>query len=119
MGDIVYGIFVIVVLAGVVFVALTIEKGKKRQLAAMSTEERQSLSDTNAYGLLNPVMVCPHCQTQGRVHSKAVILKKGVSGGKAAAAVLTAGVSVLATGLSRKESATRAWCGTCKNSWIF
>ncbi len=52
-------------------------------------------------GELNRAMVCPHCQTRGSVYTKAVTQKKGVSGGKATAALLTGGVSLLATGLSR------------------
>jgi hypothetical protein len=48
-----------------------------------------------------------------------VKLKKGISGGKATGAVLTAGFSILATGLSRKESATQATCGNCRMSWTF
>jgi hypothetical protein len=26
---------------------------------------------------------------------------------------------MLATGLSRKEQATEAWCGSCTNTWTF
>jgi hypothetical protein len=48
-------------------------------------------------------LVCPHCQTAGSVTARVVTRKKGVSGGKATGAVLTGGVSMLATGLSRKE----------------
>ncbi len=64
-------------------------------------------------------MVCPHCGATGTVVTKHVKQKKGVSGGKATAAVLTGGVSILATGLSRKESATRASCRNCGNTWYF
>ena len=45
--------------------------------------------------------------------------KKGISGGKATAAVLTAGISIGATGLSRKQMMTRAKCGNCGVSWDF
>ncbi|MBW2673815.1 MAG: hypothetical protein JRD89_10445 [Deltaproteobacteria bacterium] len=64
-------------------------------------------------------MACPHCQAQGTVNTRRVKQKKGVSGGKATAAVLTGGVSILATGLSRKEKATRAHCTNCGNTWYF
>lgn len=67
----------------------------------------------------NPHMICPHCQTKGNISTQRETQKVGVSGGKAAAAVLTAGVSVLATGLSRKTEVTRATCGTCGNTWTF
>jgi hypothetical protein len=70
-------------------------------------------------GTRRPEMVCPHCQTRGRVTTQSIRQKKGISGGKATGAVLTGGVSMLATGLSRKESATRATCGNCRSRWVF
>jgi hypothetical protein len=45
--------------------------------------------------------------------------KVGISGGKATAALLTSGVSMLATGLSRKETATQARCTNCGQAWVF
>lgn len=71
------------------------------------------------HGPINPALICPHCQEQGHVHTKSVQQKKGISGGKATAALLTGGVSMLATGLSRKEQATEAYCGNCKSTWTF
>lgn len=71
------------------------------------------------HGNLNPAMVCPHCHVQGKIRTKSITQKKGVSGGKATAAVLTGGVSLLATGLSRKENATEAHCSNCNNTWVF
>lgn len=67
----------------------------------------------------NTAMVCPHCQSKGTVTTERVKMKKGVSGTKATAAVLTGGVSILATGLSRKEALTRAHCTSCGNTWHF
>jgi hypothetical protein len=67
---------------------------------------------------LNPHIVCPHCQTKGKVMTEQVKAKKGISGGKATAAVLTAGLSMLATGLSRKETVTRLACTSCGVSWF-
>jgi len=64
-------------------------------------------------------LVCPHCQTQGQVRTKAITQKKGVSGGKATAAVLTGGFSMLATGLSRKEKMTQARCSRCGSTWTY
>ncbi|HWA67172.1 MAG TPA: hypothetical protein VG899_12490 [Mycobacteriales bacterium] len=43
--------------------------------------------------------------------------KKGISGGKAAGAVLTLGVSMLATGLSRKEWVNVMRCANCGMKW--
>lgn len=71
------------------------------------------------YGPLNPKLVCPHCQTTGQVRTKLVSLKVGVSGGKATAALLTGGLSLLAVGLSRKESHTQAHCMNCSSTWVF
>lgn len=62
-------------------------------------------------------IVCPHCQTAGRVTTRPVKLKKGISGGKATGAILTGGVSMLATGLSRKESVTAFACSNCGVNW--
>lgn len=44
-------------------------------------------------------------------------LQKGISGGKATGAVLTGGISVLATGLSRKEKGAQLHCGSCQVTW--
>lgn len=62
-------------------------------------------------------IVCPHCSTKGKVSTYQDKQKKGVSSGKATAAILTAGASVLFTGLSRKEVVTVAQCGNCGMSW--
>jgi hypothetical protein len=67
----------------------------------------------------NPQMQCPHCQNKGGVSTRQVKVKRGISGGKATGAVLTAGVSMLATGLSRKEHVTEASCRVCANTWRF
>jgi hypothetical protein len=64
-------------------------------------------------------IVCPHCQTAGRVTTSAVTLKKGVSGAKATAALFTAGTSMVVTGLSRKEAATEARCSNCGQVWHY
>ena len=63
--------------------------------------------------------VCPHCQTRGAVRTQPEMAKQGVSGTKATAAVVTGGLSLLATGLSRKGLVTRATCDACGSSWTF
>ena len=68
--------------------------------------KQQEEALTTEHGQLHPMMVCPHCQEKGHVRTQPVTRKKGVSGGKATAALLTGGVSLLATGLSRKEQST-------------
>ncbi len=64
-------------------------------------------------------MICPHCQTKGTVTTRKVRRKAGVSGGKATAALLTGGISLLGTGLSRKETVTEAHCSKCEAVWRF
>jgi hypothetical protein len=68
---------------------------------------------------MNAAMICPHCQTRGCVTAVSIRRKVGISGGKATAALLTGGVSLLATGLSRKEAATRARCNHCGATWTY
>lgn len=75
--------------------------------------------DEVIYGKVNPEIICPHCQVKGMVHTKKINKKVGISGGKATAALLTAGVSVLATGLSRKDHLTQAYCCKCESTWSF
>jgi hypothetical protein len=64
-------------------------------------------------------LVCPHCQVQGGVRTLRGKGKKGISGSKATAAVLTMGLSIGATGLSRKQIMTRAKCANCGVTWDF
>ena len=45
--------------------------------------------------------------------------KKGISGGKVMGARLTGNLSLLVTGLSRKEQATQAHCDHCNSTWDF
>lgn len=67
----------------------------------------------------NPNLVCPHCQTKGMVWVEQIKVKKGISGGKATAALLTGGLSLLATGLSKKGLVTKATCKNCSMTWHF
>jgi transcription elongation factor Elf1 len=77
------------------------------------------IPDEKRWGPLNSAMICPHCQTKGSVRTQQITQKAGISGGKATAAILTAGVSLLGTGLSRKEQRTQAHCGNCHATWQF
>jgi hypothetical protein len=63
--------------------------------------------------------VCPHCQIAGNVRTQQVTKKVGISGGKASAAILTGGLSLLAVGLSRKERMTKAHCSNCGATWTY
>jgi hypothetical protein len=71
------------------------------------------------WGDLNLKMICPHCQTTGKIYTKQIVQKKGISGAKATGVLLTAGFSIWATGLSRKEQCTQAHCVECKSTWTF
>ena len=71
------------------------------------------------YGKLNPEIICPQCQTRGYVHAQKIDQNKGISGGKAAGALMTGGLSILAVGISRHEKATQCHCENCKTDWIF
>lgn len=66
---------------------------------------------------LRTEVVCPHCGKMGCVATMRSKQKKGISGGKATGALLTAGLSVLVTGLSRKESVSEAMCKNCGVRW--
>lgn len=75
--------------------------------------------DAHQRGAVKGKMICPHCQTAGTVRTKRAKVKSGVSGGKATGAILTGGVSLLATGLSRKQQVTQASCSNCGAEWTF
>lgn len=113
------------------------EKNKQKRIDSMTPEEKQKYHEEKhaeeaqqkaklirknqeiQYGAINAAMMCPHCQTNGKIRTKHVEQKKGISGGKAVATVLTGGLSLLAVGLSRKEGATQAHCENCNNTWFF
>ena len=69
--------------------------------------------------LMDRNMICPHCQTKGYVTTQQVKRKSGIHGGKATAALLTCGISLLGTGLSRKHEMTEASCGRCGATWTY
>lgn len=118
------------IVAGVVaLVLVTVRKQRAREeseISALSEADRHAYltkkADARAeaiYGPLRVALVCPHCQQKGSVHTKKVTQKTGVSGGKATAAVLTGGASLLAVGLSRKQGLTEAHCTNCNSTWHF
>ena len=86
--------------------------GRKGQLTSIPAGRSPSPSSSGQAAL-----ICPHCGSRGTVASKAVKKKRGISGGKATGAVLTAGVSLFATGLSRKEKVTERHCSNCGTTW--
>jgi len=64
-------------------------------------------------------MVCPHCQVRGHVHTEQISRNAGISGAKATGALLTGGISMLATGLSQKQHVTKSHCSYCGATWTF
>ena len=68
----------------------------------------------------NTGLLCPHCQTRGKISRKEVKKKKGIRGGKAVAGVMTLGWSAVTpgVGLSRKDTYTQLTCGACKMVWV-
>jgi DNA-directed RNA polymerase subunit RPC12/RpoP len=79
-----------------------------------SRSSSRSMSEYNS-----PEIVCPHCHKRGMVNTKPVLAKKGIDGTKAAAALLTGGLSLPLAGLSRREKLTEAHCGNCGSTWTF
>src|SRR4051795_7895960 len=63
-------------------------------------------------------IVCPHCGHVGTVGTQKTKVKQGISGGKATGAILTGGISLLATGLSRKQAGQKMTCGNCRVAWF-
>jgi len=130
------GLISIIVLVSIISGKIEQKKIKKK-LLLMTPDERQKYQERKLveeaqqkseliqrnqeiqYGATNAAMMCPHCQTNGKIRTKHVQQKKGISGGKAVATVLTGGLSLLAVGLSRKEGATQAHCENCNNTWFF
>jgi hypothetical protein len=115
-------VILILVISAIVVIAIR----HSQKIEAISPPERAEYERQRfnqqmafAHGPLNPALVCPHCQSKGCVRVKAVTQKVGVSGGKATAAILTGGLSMLATGLSRKQDFTQAHCQNCESSWMF
>jgi hypothetical protein len=96
--------------------AIEADRIKSHETYLRSIEQQSVI---NNYGNIYPEIICPHCQKKGYVHVKQVTNKKGVSGGKATAALLTGGISLLATGLSRKEQGSQAHCDNCSMTWSF
>lgn len=90
-----------------------------REVAKSLEVSEGSFSLVMARGARNKQIFCPHCQVTGKVHTKVGKHRAGISGGKAAAGLLTAGTSLIVTGVSRREMRTAAYCDNCKSEWMF
>ena len=104
---------------GIIFIVAIVFIGvaKSVNVQKMTPNELKDYEDGLKWGAVSPAYICPHCQTKGFVRTMPVKRKKGISGAKATGAILTLGVSMLATGLSRKEGLTQAHCGNCNSTW--
>jgi len=106
------GLIVALILVCIREIKLTPEQRARRTL------RRLKARGSHNYGSNSPAMICPHCQTKGTVRTEWITQKKGISGGKATSAILTGGLSLLATGLSRKEDHIEAHCNNCGMTWV-
>lgn len=79
-------------------------------MKAVTLSQKAVYAATTLRGAVSPHMICPHWVENGNVHTKPVTKKAGISGGMATGALVTGGIPILATGLSRKESLTAAFC---------
>lgn len=75
-------------------------------------------AEERKYGPIASAVACPHCGVSGHVRTKTIHQKQGVSNAKAVAAVLTAGLSLLALGIFRMIAVTQAHCMSCASTWI-
>lgn len=97
--------FVIFVLVVAIKIGMNGARARQQKLNAMTDSERwrflanekeaadikRGRREEFTYGKLNAAMVCPHCNEKGKIRTMPVVKKKGVSGGKATAAILTGG----------------------------
>src|SRR5256885_16098145 len=79
---------------------------------------KKGATETRAGATGAAKIICPHCQSVGTVNVQSKKVKQGISGGKATGAVLTGGLSLLATGLSKKQKGKQLTCGNCHMSWF-
>lgn len=98
------GTFILILIIAAIVIGVAMEISKRSK---MTPDQLKDYEDGLKWGPVSPAYICPHCQTKGFVRTMPVKRKKGISGAKATGALLTAGVSILATGLSRKEGQLR------------
>lgn len=104
--------------AAAIAIAAVIQRSRKQSRQPAETPP-PAYNNKIMWGENNPALVCPHCQEKGYVRTTHVRRKKGVSGAKATGALLTGGVSLFVTGLSRKEGCTQAHCCNCNSTWDY
>ena len=102
-----------------IVVAFWVSGIDSKKLSYLNPEERKEYGRSRLLGQIRPQIVCAHCQVRGGVRTIGIRKDVGISGKKATAAALTGGISVLATGLSRKELLTKAHCENCGSTWTY
>jgi hypothetical protein len=113
-----------VIIAVVVWALVSVLKKMPEQSETKAQREnrialQRNLELVKQWGSTSLNYICPHCQTKGKVRTMPVKRKKGVSGAKLTGAAFTLGLSIIATGLSRKEGLTQAHCENCGSTWDF
>ena len=81
--------------------------------AAVVQEQSQPEQSPRPVGQIE----CLYCHSSGTVVVQKVKKKKGVSPGKATAGILTLGVSLVGTGLAKKEVVSQLTCAACGMTW--
>lgn len=110
-------LFILIVRKFVIYIGKTPEQRAADRAAKIRMRANEIAR--KRWGEINAAMVCPHCQTKGRVRTQMVIKEKGISGSKAAAGIFTGGISLVFTGLSNEVGMTQCHCDSCGNTWEF
>jgi vacuolar-type H+-ATPase subunit I/STV1 len=97
------------------------KKEEEKNQAKWQSDENEreaKAKELEAWKETNPFKeaICPYCQKKGYITTFSQREKKGFSTGKATFGVLTAGVSLLATGLAKKGYVTTRYCRYCNMS---
>ncbi len=115
--DIIVLIFIGIIIISIIYA--NTDKGKKAIEEIEKQEKKQEEKQKQLKVNMDKKILCPHCQEKGHVTTQKIKKKKGISGAKATGAVLTAGLSTLATGLAKKEDVTEAKCTNCGQVWHY
>jgi uncharacterized membrane protein YvbJ len=81
--------------------------------ASVAVAQETAVQSPRQFGLIE----CPYCHSSGTVVVQQVKKKKGVSTGKATAALLTGGISLIGTGLAKKAMVSQLTCAACGMTW--
>lgn len=107
---------VLLVFCAVLFVAVIVA-GIISAINYSKPDPKTGVSPAQVNARQQAQVICPHCHNRGGVTWREVKRKQGISGAKATGAVLTGGLSVVATGLSRKGYVRACSCHNCGMKW--